>query len=294
MNYIKLNYIKLISIVFFCLLLINVSAAMISVSTEVMEKKEFYSFEEIEVKIIIFNNELIEVNDFQVKVYSDGLKVIEDGKEKEFKEFPPMNLMPESKTEKTIIFKAKENADKEYFVFTEYGISDKEFQNKAKINIKKNEILFEALIKEINSNEFEKNSILIEFENNSSESIKNVKIELKENNLIEIKTPLIEFNEFISGQKISNTPIEFITLKKIETPMNLFVELSFTDETGIHLIKKEIEFNPNNNELLFTALIAVILIGLLILIYFQAKTKKEKIIQEKQKTLEETKKDLMN
>ncbi|MBN2127256.1 MAG: hypothetical protein JW703_02580, partial [Candidatus Diapherotrites archaeon] len=270
--------------------------SQVTVSIEPVQQKEIYSFEEKEFRITVFNNEPIEVNGFELKVSSEnGLKIIENGREKDFREFPPMSLLPQSKIEKIVSFKSNENSDKEFTIFLDYGIGKKEFQTTTKFTVKKNEITFNPRIEAVNSKEEEKNNILFDLENNSIESIRKVKIELKENEFIEVKTKAIEFDEFISGQKLINAPIDFIIIKEVKKPMNLMIELTYTDALGEHLIKKEIEFIPAENDLLFTAVIALLLIGILLFIYLQSKPKKEIPVKaKKEKNLEEQKQELMN
>ncbi len=291
-----MKYTKLFTIILFTLLLNNCFAAMVTVSIEPLQKTS-YAFEEAKFKITIFNNEPIEVNDFQLKIIGEGLKIYENQKEHDYREFPPMSLLPNSKIEKTITFKATENIDKEYTILLEYGVGKKEFQTKTTTKIKKNQIEFNPQLNKFNSTIGEKNTILINLENKSIKPIKNVSIKLKENKFIENKSKPIEFTEFIPNQKITNTPIEFIIIKKIVKPIDLILELKFTDEIGEHTIEKQIELKPKEkNDLIIMTGIAVLLTILLIYSYIQSKpkTKKTENKKEKTETLEETKQKIIN
>lgn len=293
-----MNFIKLISVLFFLFFLSNAFSAMVSVSIEPLQEIS-YAFEEIQFKITVFNNELIEVNDIRLKVSGENeLKIYENQKLRDYRRFPPMTLKPESKQEKIVSFKTTQNIEKEFTVLVEYGISEKKFQTTTIAKIKKNEIEFNVIGNEFNLKKGERNFILIDLENKSNETIKNVLIKLNENELIEIKSNPIEFNKFIPNQKILNTPIEFIMLKEPIKETPLVVELHFSDEIGNRVLKKQIELTPKQDNLMFVLIISLILIILFVFFYFKSNPKKEIPVPVKEQkpieSLETTKQKIIN
>ncbi|MFH1588255.1 MAG: hypothetical protein ABIA76_02890 [Candidatus Diapherotrites archaeon] len=258
---------------------------------------EIYAFENSEYIITVLNNEPLEINNFRVKISTEkGIEIIdEEGKTRTEQEFPPLIMPPGAIDSKTITFTAKENKDAEYRIFIDYGISEFTHQTVTSIKTRKNMIEFDAQLEEMKTKAEEKNRLLIEFRNNSNKKIRNLKIELEENEFIEIKTKPIEFQEFSPNESISNKAIEFINVKEINKPVALKLRISYSDELGKHELIKSVELKAKNENIFLLASAGIVI--LIILGYMFLNKPKELPLQEppqRQSSLEEEKNRLLN